>query len=74
MKWNEFYEAAILETDWSKLEDRIEAVEAAIAGRLQEFSVDHGGTLVENQQIQDALHGLEALRRELEMWRSKAAG
>jgi hypothetical protein len=73
MKWEELYEAAVLETDWSKLEDRIEAVEAAIAGRLQEFSVNHGGTLVENQQIQDALHGLDTLRKEVAAWRERAS-
>jgi hypothetical protein len=58
MKWESFYQAAVLETDWSKLEERIEATDFAIAERLQEFSANHGGNPEENRQIQDALAGL----------------
>ena len=72
MNWESVYQAAVLETDWSKLEERIEATDFAIAQRLQEFSLNHGGTPEENQKIQDALIGLSVLRRELVAWRSKA--
>jgi hypothetical protein len=41
----------------SILEERIEAAESVIKGRLHEFSLDHGGTPEENQDIVDALHG-----------------
>lgn len=63
--WMNLYKAAILETDWSKMQERIEAADLAIQGRLFEFSQDHGGTLEENQAIRDALSGLTVLRREL---------
>jgi hypothetical protein len=42
--WDEVYEAAIVETDRSKLKLRIDAARAAIDRRLQEMSVDHHGT------------------------------
>ena len=47
--WNPLYTAAVLETDWSKMPERIRAAEAAITNRLHEFSLDHGGTPEENQ-------------------------
>jgi hypothetical protein len=72
--WVELYQAAILETDWSKIEARIQAADSAINARLQEFSNDHGGTPEENQRVQDALTGLGVLRREVAAWRSKGAG
>jgi len=29
-KWHEVYKAALLETDWTKMEERIQAAEAAL--------------------------------------------
>jgi hypothetical protein len=72
--WKELYQAAILETDWSRIEGRIQAADSAMRARLHEFSVDHGGTPEENQAIADAVDGLTVLRREVAVWRSKAAG
>ena len=72
--WEESYKAAIFETDWSKIEERLHAADSAISARLHEFSLNHGGTLEEKQRIQDALSGLSTLRREVVAWRSKAAG
>jgi hypothetical protein len=63
--WEKLYKEAILEADWSKIEERIEAADSAISARLDEFSVNHGGTPQENQLIQDALNGLTVLRREV---------
>jgi hypothetical protein len=62
-EWKNLYQAAILETDWSQIEGRIQAADSAISARLHEFSVDHGGTPEENQAIRDALAGLTVLRR-----------
>jgi hypothetical protein len=73
-EWEQLYQAAILETDWSKIEDRIQKADFAISARLHEFSLNHGGTPEENQRIQDALNGLHILRREVAEWRSKRAG
>jgi hypothetical protein len=66
--WQELYATAILETDWSKIEEKIQVAENGIRARLHEFSLNHGGTPEENQAIQDALHGLETLRNEVALW------
>jgi len=73
--WQELYAAAILETDWSKIEQKIQVAENGIRARLHEFSLNHGGPPEENQAIEDALHGLNILRNEVTAWRgSKLAG
>ena len=74
-KWHEVHKAALLETDWKKMEERINAAETALHARKHEFSMDHGGTPEENQAIEDALHGLNILRKEAAAWQeSKRAG
>ena len=66
--WQELYATALLETDWSKIEEKIQVAENAIRVRVHEFSMNHGGTPEENQAIQDALNGLDILRREVAAW------
>jgi hypothetical protein len=63
--WGKLYRAAILETDWSKIEERIQAADSAISARLHELSTNHGGTPEEKHRIEDALRGLGLLRREV---------
>lgn len=72
-EWEQFYREAILETDWSRIEERIQAADSAISARLREFSLNHGGTPEENQAIRDAVNGLSTLRRDVLAWRSKTA-
>jgi hypothetical protein len=72
--WEKLYQAAILETDWSKIEERIEAADFALDARLQELSTNRGVTPEEKQRIEDASSGLSALRHEVVTWRSKVAG
>jgi uncharacterized protein YecA (UPF0149 family) len=67
-KWHEVYKAALLETDWSKMEERIATAEAALHLRIDEFALNHGGTPEENQAIEDALNGLNVLRNDLAAW------
>jgi hypothetical protein len=64
---------AVLEADWARIDERIEAAEAAIKARLQEFSQNHGGTPEENQVIVDAAKSLESLRTEVDSWRAGRA-
>jgi hypothetical protein len=73
-KWHDVYKAAVLETDWSKMEQRIQAAEAALRGRKHEFDLDHGGTLQENQAIDDAFRALNVLREETARWQGSRAG
>ena len=70
-KWHQVYKAALLETDWSKIEERINAAEAALYARKNEFDLDHGGDPEENQAIEGALRGLSVLREDAARWREK---
>ncbi len=72
-KWHEVYKAALLETDWSKMEERIKAAEAALYARKQECDLNHGGEPEENQAIEGALTGLRVLRDDAAKWREKQA-
>jgi len=67
-EWENLYEAAILETDWSKLPERSQAVDSAIEGRLSELPQNHGSTPEETLAIQNALSRLTVLRKELKAW------
>ena len=71
--WQVLYATALLETDWSKIEEKLQVAENGIKVRLDEFSMNHGGTPEENQAIEDALSGLNALRKDVAAWRSKQA-
>ncbi len=73
--WQGLYATALLETDWLKIEKKIQVVEVAIEARLHEFSMNHGGTPEENQAIEDAMHGLNTLRKDVAAWHtSQEAG
>ena len=67
-QWHELYKAALLETDWSKMEERIQAAESAIQNRKRECGPDLGGTREENQALADAMNGLKVLRTEVASW------
>jgi hypothetical protein len=71
-RWEELYRAAVLETDWSKMEERINATEIAMRERLHEFSLNHGGTAEENRAILDAVNSLKVLRSDLAAWQDKS--
>jgi hypothetical protein len=70
--WQELYESALLETDWLKIDEKIQLAEGRIRARLHEFSMNHGGTLEENQAIEDALDGLDVLRKEVTAWAERS--
>ena len=71
--WEKLYQTAVLETDWSKMEEHIQVAENGIRVRLHEFSMNHRGTLEENQAIEDALNGLDILRKEVSSWQERAS-
>lgn len=64
--WENAYETAILETDYLKLLELLQAAKSAIDDRLHDLLLDHGGTPEERRAISDALQGLTVLRREVE--------
>jgi hypothetical protein len=63
--WQRRYEAAILETDRSRLPALIEVAQSAIDARIEELQSDHLGTREEMDALADALAGLRVLRKEL---------
>ena len=67
-KWYDVYKVALLETDWSRMEKRIQAAEAAIQERKHEFDLNHGGSPDENRAIIDAVRSLGVLRAEAAAW------
>jgi len=71
--WHAAYKAAILETDWTKMQERLQTAEAEIRKRQHVFSMDHGGTSEERQAIADALRGMESLREEVANWQNRQA-
>jgi len=66
--WQEVYKAALLETDWSKMEERIRTAESVLNQRKLEFLLDHGGKPEEKQAVEDALSGLIVLREDAARW------
>ena len=56
--------AALLETDWTKMGERLLAAQAEIRERQRVLSLDHGGTAEERTAIADAISGLTVLGRE----------
>jgi hypothetical protein len=69
--WHAAYKAAILETDWTKMQERLQTAESEIRKRQHVFSMDHGGTPEERQAIAEALRGLESLREEVANWENR---
>jgi hypothetical protein len=69
--WHESYKAAIFETDWNKMEERLQAAEREIHERQRVLSLDHDGTPEERQAIADALFGLSHLRTEAGDWQKR---
>jgi len=62
LEWQGAYQAAILETDDSKLLEKIVAAEGVIGLRIQSLiGLPHDG---EGQELDDALRALRVLRKE----------
>jgi hypothetical protein len=67
--WYESYKAAILETDWTTLPQRLRSAELKIAERQRILSLDHGGSPEERQSIADALRGISQIRADVSDWK-----
>jgi hypothetical protein len=65
-RWQQLYQAAVVETNLENLQPRVQAAKAAIDARLHALQMDHGGTREEQQALRDALAGLRVLEREIE--------
>src|ERR1700716_99125 len=68
--WQESYQATLLETDWTKMQERIQTAESAIHKRRLMLVQDHGGTSEEEEReaLVSALSGLRVLRMDAASW------
>jgi len=55
----------VLETDWTKMHDRIQSARCKMHDRQRAISEDHGCTPQERQAIDSALNGMRTLQTEL---------
>ena len=60
--WQASYQAALLETDWTKMQERVQTAESEIHQRRLLLSQDHSGTDEEREALVNAMSGLRALR------------
>jgi hypothetical protein len=59
--WLELYRAALVETDKTKLRDRIEAAQKVLRERAGELAQNGNGSAEEMRAIDDALRALRCL-------------
>ena len=60
--WHSLYQAALFETDRTKILERIAEAEKAILERAKELFVTKADHIEEEQVLDDALYALRALR------------
>jgi hypothetical protein len=66
--WQEAYQAALLETDWTKMEEHLQTAESEIHKKRLVLSQDHGGTQEERDALVNAMSGLRLLRMNVASW------
>src|SRR5437868_6385506 len=66
--WQESYQAALLETDLTKMQERVQTAESEIRKRRLVLSQDHGGTDEERAALVIAMSGLSVLRMNVASW------
>ena len=66
--WQESYQAALLETDWTKMQDRVQTAESEIHKRRLVLSQDHSATPEEREALVNAMSGLRVLRMDATSW------
>ena len=66
--WQDSYQAALLEADWTKVEERVQTAESDIRKRLGVLSSDYGGTPEERIALARAMNDLRTLRMDTTWW------
>ena len=64
-KWQASYQAAVLETDRTRIAEIVQAAESEIHQRRLELSKDYGGTDEERAALVNAMSGLRVLRKDV---------
>jgi hypothetical protein len=63
--WHRLYQAALFETDEREIPVRIAEAEQAIVKRAKELFNSTADSIEENEALEDALYGLQALQNSL---------
>jgi hypothetical protein len=71
--WRESYRAAVLETDWTKMQERVQTAESEIHQRRLVLAQDHGGTVEEREALVNAMSALRILRTDAASWLERQA-
>ncbi len=66
--WQESYQAALLETDWTKMQERVQTADSEIHKRRLVLAQGHGGTVEEREALVSAMSGLRILRTDAASW------
>jgi len=66
--WHQSYQEALLETDWTKMEERLRTAESDIHQRRLVLSQYHGGTEEERAALVNAMSGLRVLQMNVASW------
>ena len=66
--WQDSYQSALLETDWTKMQERVKTAESEIHQRRLVLSQGHGGTDEERAALVNAMSGLRVLRMNVVSW------
>jgi len=72
--WRNSYRAALLETDRTKMEQRIQTAESEIHNRRLILSQDHSGTDAERAALVQALQVLRILQIDAARWVERNRG
>ena len=68
--WYKAYEAAILETNWTIMPQRLRSARLEIVERQRVLALDHGGSSEERQSIADALRSIQQIRTDVSDWKT----
>ncbi len=66
--WQGSYHAAVLETDWTKMLERVQTAESEIHARRLVLAQDHAGTVEERESLVNAMTALRILRTDAASW------
>jgi hypothetical protein len=72
--WRDLFQAVLLKTSPSDLEQRVTAAQQAIDERMRELIQENIRASREEREIRDAVQTLKLLRREIEENKRKSAG
>ena len=71
--WQQSYQAALLETDWTKMQERVQTAGSEVHKRRLALSQDCDGTPEEREALVNAMSGLRVLQMDAAPWLERQA-